>query len=99
MILGVFILLIASIFWFWVLGLMLGLFIGPVQSAIVQDENAIDSFRMGNAEIRQDIINALIADGIEHWENDDGSIGFYVKDTERVDAIGYFAIGAYAARQ
>ncbi len=33
MILGVFILLIASIFWFWVLGLMLGLFIGPVQSS------------------------------------------------------------------
>ena len=73
--------------------------VGETKSAIVQDENAIDSFRMGNAEIRQDIINALIADGIEHWENDDGSIGFYVKDTERDDAIGYFAIGAYAARQ
>ena len=54
---------------------------------------------MGNAEIRQDIINALITDGIEHWENDDGSIGFYVKDAEKIDAIGYFAIGAYAARQ
>ncbi|MDD9890873.1 MAG: hypothetical protein OXU30_11090 [Gammaproteobacteria bacterium] len=59
----------------------------------------VDSFRMGNAEIRQDIINALIEEGIEHWENEDGSIGFYSKDTERVDAIGFFAIGAYAARQ
>ena len=73
--------------------------VNETESAIAQDENAIDSFRMGNAEIRQDIINALITDGIEHWENDDGSIGFYVKDAEKIDAIGYFAIGAYAARQ
>ena len=33
MILGTLILLIKSIFWFWILGLMLGLFIGPVQSS------------------------------------------------------------------
>lgn len=73
--------------------------VNETEPTIVQDKNAIDSFRMGNAEIRQDIINALITDGIEHWENDDGSIGFYVKDAEKIDAIGYFAIGAYAARQ
>ncbi|MED5412861.1 MAG: hypothetical protein VYE30_11015 [Pseudomonadota bacterium] len=73
--------------------------VNETEPAIDQDKNAIDSFRMGNAEIRQDIINALITDGIEHWENDDGSIGFYVKDAEKIDAIGYFAIGAYAARQ
>ena len=73
--------------------------VNETEPTIAKDKNAIDSFRMGNAEIRQDIINALITDGIEHWENDDGSIGFYVKDTEKIDAIGYFAIGAYAARQ
>ena len=71
---------------------------GPVLE-ITEPVSDEDSFRMGNEEIRQDIINALIAEGIEHWENEDGSIGFYSKDTERVDAIGFFAIGAYAARQ
>jgi len=70
-----------------------------VQNESTSTESDTDSFRMRNAEIRQDIINALIAEGIEHWENDDGSTGFYSRDTERVDAIGFFAISAYAARQ
>ncbi|NKB35514.1 MAG: hypothetical protein GKR91_20630 [Pseudomonadales bacterium] len=67
-------------------------------AAAIQAENATDSFRMRNAEIRQDIINELTAQEIEHWINDDGSIGFNSEDAERVDAIGYAAIGAYAAR-
>ena len=53
---------------------------------------------MRNSEIRLDIINALIGHEIEYWINEDSSIGFYSKDAERVDAIGYAAIGAYAAR-
>jgi hypothetical protein len=56
------------------------------------------SFTMGNKEIRQDILNALTKQGIEHWINADGSVGFYAVDTEAVDAIGFNAIGAYAAR-
>ena len=31
-------------------------------------------------------------------ENKDGTIGFYSRDAEKVDAIGFAAIGAYAAR-
>ena len=53
---------------------------------------------MGNKEIRQDILNALTKQGIEHWINADGSVGFYAVDTEAVVAIGFNAIGAYAAR-
>ena len=57
-----------------------------------------ETIRMRNREIRLDIINALIGHEIEYWINEDSSIGFYSKDAERVDTIGYAAIGAYAAR-
>ncbi|MDG2140855.1 MAG: hypothetical protein P8K27_05100 [Gammaproteobacteria bacterium] len=58
----------------------------------------VDSFTVNNAEIKQDIINELIAQSIEYWINTDASIGFNLRDAERIDAIGYEAIGAYAAR-
>ena len=70
----------------------------PVQVQTAPDPNAVDFFNMRNAEIRQDIINELSRQNIEHWLNDDGSIGFYARDTELIDNIGIAAIGAYAAR-
>jgi hypothetical protein len=68
------------------------------EAAINVNTNGKENIRMRNREIRLDIINALTGHEIEHWINEDGSIGFYSKDAERVDAIGYAAIGAYAAR-
>ena len=68
------------------------------KEAINLNTTGKENIRMGNREIRQDIINALVGHEIEYWINEDGSIGFYSKDAERVDAIGYAAIGAYAAR-
>ena len=69
----------------------------PVNSfTTIQSET--ESFNIRNPEIKQDIITALIDSDIQHWTNEDGSIGFYSQDAERVDAIGYAAIGAYAAR-
>lgn len=62
------------------------------------DPNAFLSFTMRNTEIRQDILTALTNQGIEHWLNEDGSVGFYAKDTDAVDRIGFSAIGEYAAR-
>jgi len=58
----------------------------------------VDSFTMRNTEIRQDIINELTARNIEYWINRDNSIGFNSKDAKQIDAIGFAAIGAYAAR-
>ena len=58
----------------------------------------VDSFTMRNTEIRQDIINELTARNIEYWINEDSSIGFNSKDAKQIDAIGFEAIGAYAAR-
>ena len=69
----------------------------PVNSdPTIQSET--ESFIIRNSEIKQDIITALINSYIQHWTNEDGSIGFYSQDAEQVDAIGYAAIGAYAAR-
>ena len=68
------------------------------KEAINLNTNGKENIRMRNREIRQDIINALVGHEIEYWINEDDSIGFYSKDAERVDAIGYAAIGAYAAR-
>ena len=62
------------------------------------DRLETESFSMRNYEIRQDIVNELLAKDIEHWENKDGTIGFYSRDAGKVDAIGFAAIGAYAAR-
>ena len=61
-------------------------------------QSETESFTIRNPEIKQDIITALIDSDIQHWTNEDGSIGFYSQDAEQVDAIGYAAIGAYAAR-
>ena len=69
----------------------------PVNS-VTTIQSETESFNIRNPEIKQDIITALIDSDIQHWTNDDGSIGFYSQDAEQVDAIGYAAIGAYAAR-
>ena len=69
----------------------------PVNS-VTTIQSETESFTIRNPEIKQDIITALIDSDIEHWTNQDGSVGFYSQDAEQVDAIGYAAIGAYAAR-
>jgi hypothetical protein len=64
----------------------------------LEKTSEVESFTMRNTEIRQDIINELTARNIEYWINEDGSIGFNSKDGKQIDAIGFEAIGAYAAR-
>ena len=69
----------------------------PVNS-VTTIQSETESFNIRKPEIKQDNITALIDSDIQHWTNEDGSIGFYSQDAEQVDAIGYAAIGAYAAR-
>ena len=74
----------------------------PVESAqplIEPEQPLVDSFTMRNPEIREDILNQLTLQGVEHWENDDGSIGFNVVDTKQVDQIANEAIGVYISLQ
>ena len=70
----------------------------PNSEAELEPNPQVENFTVRNAEIRQDIINELIARNIEYWINEDDSIGFNSKDAKQIDAIGFEAIGAYAAR-
>ncbi len=54
---------------------------------------------MRNAEIREDLLEQLALHNIEHWINEDNSIGFYVKDTDEVDRLANEAIGVYISLQ
>lgn len=63
------------------------------------DPMAEDSFFMRNPEILEDLLAQLVIHDIEHWINDDNSIGFRVKDTEEVDRLANEAIGVYISLQ
>lgn len=89
-------LLLSSLFLF--LGCSPGADQQTVQEPLLKDPMRVESFSIRSPEIRHDIVTALTQLNIEHWVNDDGSISFYSKDSETVDAVGYEAIGAYAAR-
>ena len=67
--------------------------------AVVQDPMAKDSFTMRNPEILEDLLEQLELRGIEHWQNEDNSIGFYVKDTRQVDLLAQEAIGVWVSLQ
>lgn len=56
------------------------------------------SFRNRGGEIGAEIIDEMEKQGIEHWFNDDGTIGYYLADGDKIDAIAYYARGKYAAR-
>ena len=60
---------------------------------------ATDSFVMRNTEIREDLLEQLDINGIEHWINSSESIGFYVRDTKEVDRLANEAIGVYISLQ
>ena len=68
-------------------------------SSVTLDPMARDAFFMRNAEIREDLLEQLALHNIEHWINEDNSIGFYVKDTDEVDRLANEAIGVYISLQ
>ncbi len=48
----------------------------PVAAVEALDPNTRLNFALRNEEIRGDVLRTLIAEGIEHWIDDDGAIGF-----------------------
>ncbi len=56
------------------------------------------SFRIGNSEIRSDMIRMLDAAGIENSLDDDGAIVYNLADGEAIDRIGNEAISEYITR-
>lgn len=56
------------------------------------------SFRARNAEIRSDLIAELTKREIPFRLNEDGSIGYRQVDGKDIDAVYYWVVGLYAAR-
>ena len=76
------------------------------QNAVTQEEVepvvdplATDFFFMRNPEIREDLLEQLTIHGVDHWINEDDSIGFYVKDTKEVDRIANESISVWITSQ
>ncbi len=67
----------------------------PVDVSV--DEFA-SSFRARNAEIRNDLIAELTKREIPFRLNEDGSIGYRQVDGKDIDAVYYWVVGLYAAR-
>lgn len=63
------------------------------------DPMAKESFTMRNEEILEAILARLERENIEHWSNDDGSVGFYARDAKTVDAIANAEIGNWVTLQ
>lgn len=72
------------------------------ETAVVEQEavetDGTGSFRMGNAEIRAEMIEFLDAAEIEHSIGEDGSIIYNLADGEAIDRIGNDVILTYIRR-
>jgi hypothetical protein len=58
----------------------------PEESGI-EDANAVASFNMRNREMREMIVAESEKKNVEVWINDDGSFGYYLADSEKIDEI------------
>ena len=64
-----------------------------------QDPMSEEFFFMRNEEILEAILARFERESIEHWINDDGSVGFYARDAKTVDAIANAEIGNWVTLQ
>lgn len=65
----------------------------------VVDPMATDFFFMRNPEIREDLLEQLVINEVDHWINADDSIGFFVQDTREVDRIANESIAVWITSQ
>lgn len=68
------------------------------REVISESEETIGSFRMGNGEIREEMLAELEKRDIQHWLNDDNTISYLLADGEIIDTIGNEIILAYIRR-
>ncbi len=71
----------------------------PITETPAVDPMTEEFFFMRNEEILEAILARLERENIEHWLNDDGSVGFYARDTKTVDAIANAEIGNWVTLQ
>jgi len=68
------------------------------ETAIDESAGRIGKFKIGNTEIREEILAELVNANIQHWANDDGSISYFLSDGEIIDRIGNDVILSYISR-
>ena len=68
------------------------------ETAIDESAGHIGKFKIGNTEIREEILAELVKANIQHWANDDGSISYFLSDGEIIDRIGNDVILSYISR-
>lgn len=66
---------------------------------IAPSPDAEVSFSIRNEELREDILEQLQLSGVEHWLNDDGSIGHRAASTSQVDQIVFEARAVWITEQ
>lgn len=66
---------------------------------ITQDPMAEEFFFMRNEEILEAILARLERENVEHWINDDDSVGFFARDAKTIDAIANAEIGNWVTLQ
>jgi len=69
-----------------------------VAELMQEDAAAMGRFRIGNREIREEIIAELLQKNIQHQVNPDNSISYLLSDGEQIDKIGNDAILGYIRR-
>ena len=65
---------------------------------VTQSADSTGSFRVRNAEIREEIIQMIKDAEIEHWIAEDGTINYNIIDGEAIDKIGNEVISEYITR-
>jgi len=65
---------------------------------VAQTADSTGSFRVRNAEIRDEIIQMLSDAKIEFWIAEDGMINYNMSDGEAIDRIGNEVISEYITR-
>lgn len=70
----------------------------PEPAAEVANSDGTASFRMGNGEIRDDMLRMFDEQGIEYSLGADNSIIYKLADAELIDRIGNEAISEYITR-
>ena len=69
-----------------------------VLASEIEDPEEKASFRMGNGEIREEMLAEFVKQNVQHWINDDNSIGYFLGDGKIIDKIGNDARLAYIRR-
>ena len=69
-----------------------------VVASEIEDPEQKASFRMGNGEVREEMLAEFVKQNVQHWINDDNSIGYFLGHGKIIAKIGNDVRLAYIRR-